>query len=254
MVIYKFHSIEEYLKKGNIQGTLMLSEENHRNQQLSCLAESADVSVRHITRVELNRICGDKNKHRGVALIIDDLSINGFGQGERRGRVKKRFREYLDELSEEKTLILFLDNITDTGNLGAILRSADQFRVKLVVIPRRKAAGETEAVIRTSSGASAYVTIVEVANLAHAIKECRKYGFWIYGADLTGELLPDIVFSGKSGLVLGSEGSGLSRLVKENCDYLVSIPAAGHVDSFNVSVAAGILMYEITKQQGFYSS
>ena len=253
MVIYKFHSIEEYLKKVDIHGTLLLSEGNDRNQQLSALAESADVRVRHITRAELNRICGGK-KHRGAALEIDSLSIDGFGQRTRRGGQKKRFSEYLDALGEERTLILFLDNITDTGNLGAIIRSADQFRVKLVVIPRRKAAGETEAVIRTSSGASAYVTIVEVANLVRAIKECRKYGFWIYGADLAGELLPDIVFSDKSGLVLGSEGSGLSRLVKENCDYLVSIPAAGHVDSFNVSVAAGILMYEITRQQGLYSS
>lgn len=253
MVIYKLHSIEEYLKKGDIQGTLLLSEENHRNQQLSYLAESADVRVRHIARVELNRICGGK-KHRGAVLEIDNLSIDGSGQRVRRRGLKKRFSEYLDALGEERTLILFLDNITDTGNLGAIIRSADQFRVKLIVIPRRKAVGESEAVIRTSSGASAYVTIVEVANLVQAVKECRKYGFWIYGADLAGEPLPDIVFSDKSGLVLGSEGSGLSRLVKENCDYLVSIPAAGHVDSFNVSVAAGILMYEITRQQGFYSS
>lgn len=246
MVIYKFHSIEEYLKKGDIQGTLLLSEENHRNQQLISLAESADVRVRHISRAELNRICGGK-KHRGAALEIDSLSIIGSGQ-------KKRFSEYLDALGEERTLILFLDSITDSGNLGAIIRSADQFGVKLVVIPRRKAAGETETLIRTSSGASAYVTIVEVANLVQAIKECRKYGFWIYGADLAGEVLPDIVFPDKSGLVLGSEGSGLSRLVKETCDYLVSIPAAGQVDSFNVSVAAGILMYEIRRQQGFYSS
>ena len=241
------------MKKGDIQGTLLLSEENHRNQQLSSLAERADVRVQHITRVELNKTCGGK-KHRNAALVIDSLPIDDSGQRARRGGLKKRFSEYLDELGEERTLILFLDNITDTGNLGAIIRSADQFRVKLVVIPRHKAAGETEAVIRTSSGASAYVTIVEVANLVQAIKECRKYGFWIYGADLSGELLPDIVFSDKSGLVLGSEGSGLSRLVKENCDYLVSIPAAGHVDSFNVSVAGGILMYEITRQQGFYSS
>jgi 23S rRNA (guanosine2251-2'-O)-methyltransferase len=253
MVIYKFHSIEEYLKKGDIQGTLLLSEENHRNQQLSSLAESADVRVRYITRAELNRICWGK-KHRGAALLIDNLSIDGSGQRTCRGGLNKKFSEYLDALGEDSALILFLDSITDTGNLGAIIRSADQFGVKLVVIPRRKAAVETEAVIRTSSGASAYVTIVEVANLVQALKECRKYGFWIYGADLFGELLPDIIFPDKSGLVLGSEGSGLSRLVKENCDYLVSIPAAGHVDSFNVSVAAGILMYEITRQQGFYSS
>jgi len=253
MVIYKFHSIEEYLKNGDIQGTLLLSEGNQRNQQLISLAESADVRVRHISRAELNRICGGK-KHRGAALEIDSLSIVGSGQREQRGGRKKRFSEYLDALGKERTLILFLDNITDSGNLGAIIRSADQFGVKLIVIPRRKAAGETETLIRTSSGASAYVTIVEVANLVQAIKECRKYGFWIYGADLAAELLPDIVFPDKSGLVLGSEGSGLSRLVKENCDYLVSIPAAGHVDSFNVSVAAGILMYEIRRQQGFYSS
>ncbi len=253
MVVYKFHSIEEYLKKGDIQGTLLLSEGNDRNQQLSALAESADVRVRHITRAELNRICRGK-KHRGAALVIDNLSINDSGQWAHRRGLKRSFSEYLDALGGESALILFLDSITDTGNLGAIIRSADQFGVKLVVIPKRKTAGETEAVIRTSSGASAYITIVEVANLVQAIKECRKYGFWIYGADLAGELLPDIVFPDKSGLVLGSEGSGLSRLVKENCDYLVSIPAAGHVDSFNVSVAAGILMYEITRQQGFYSS
>ena len=235
MVIYKFHSMLEYLKKGDIRGTLLLSQQNNRNQQLVSLAEKPDVNVniQHITRAELNHICGDKN-HRGAALVLENLSIGTHRKKVGRGGLANRLSEYLDALGDESTLILFLDSITDPGNLGAIIRSADQFGVKLIVIPKRKAAGETEAVIRSSSGAAAYVEIVEVANLVQALKECRKHGFWIYGADLSGELLPDIDFPNKSGLVLGSEGSGLGRLVKENCDYLVAIPAVGHVDSFNV--------------------
>jgi 23S rRNA (guanosine2251-2'-O)-methyltransferase len=142
---------------------------------------------------------------------------------------------------------MVLDGITDPQNLGAILRSADQFAAELVVIPSRRSARETETVSRVSSGASVYVPLAIVPNIATALERLKESGFWIYGADIAGEPLDRVSFSEKACLVMGSEGFGMRRLVREKCDHLIRIPASGHVDSFNVSVAAGILMFEVNR-------
>ena len=160
-------------------------------------------------------------------------------------------RERLAEISSPSALILLLDEISDPRNLGAILRSADQFRVELVILPTRRAARETQAVVQTSAGASLYVPVASVPNLAAGLEAAKEAGFWVYGADLGGRRLDSVSFEGRVALVLGSEGAGLRRLVRERCDALVRIPSGGHVDSLNVSVAAGILMYEIRRQQDF---
>jgi 23S rRNA (guanosine2251-2'-O)-methyltransferase len=157
----------------------------------------------------------------------------------------------VEGLGAPSALVLFLDEIQDPQNLGAVLRSADQLAVDFVVVPSRRSASEPGAVLRSSAGASAHVTLVEVANLVQAIRLCQQAGIWIYGADIRGRRLEQLAFAGRVGLVMGSEGSGLRRLVKDSCDELVRIPARGHVDSFNVSVAAGIMLYEIRRQQGF---
>lgn len=155
-------------------------------------------------------------------------------------------------VDSQESLIVMLDHVTDPHNLGAVLRSADQFGVDGVVLPDRRAADITPVVVKTSSGASAYVPVARVKNLATAARELKDHGYWIYGADMSGERADTANLTGRIAVILGSEGSGLSQLLRERSDGLVSLPTAGHVDSLNVSVAAGILMYEIRRQQKWF--
>lgn len=143
---------------------------------------------------------------------------------------------------------MILDGITDPHNLGAILRSADQFGADLVLIPERRAVQANETVVKVSSGAAQYVPVAVVTNLTREIKTLKDNGFWIYGADMNGDSSYSEKFASRTCIVMGSEGDGISTLVRRNCDYIVSIPMQGHIDSLNVSVAAGILMYEFRRE------
>ncbi|EGC82287.1 23S rRNA (guanosine(2251)-2'-O)-methyltransferase RlmB [Anaerococcus prevotii] len=159
--------------------------------------------------------------------------------------------ENLDDLSDEKRLII-LDQIEDPHNLGAIIRSAESFGFDGVVIPERRSASVTSTVYKTSAGAINNIKVYRVKNLTRSIKDLKDKGFWIYG--LAGEADSSIDkadLTGKVGLVVGNEGSGISRLVRDNCDMLVNIPMLGRVNSLNASVAAGISMYELLRQNGF---
>ena len=159
--------------------------------------------------------------------------------------------EKLDDLSDEKRLII-LDQIEDPHNLGAIIRSAESFGFDGVIIPERRSASVTSTVYKTSAGAINNIKVYRVKNLTRSIKDLKDKGFWIYG--LAGEADSSIDkadLTGKVGLVVGNEGSGISRLVRDNCDMLVNIPMLGRVNSLNASVAAGISMYELLRQNGF---
>ena len=201
--------------------------------------------VRRVQRSELDTLAGAA-EHRGAGLLLA-----GEPGEARRPPQAASLRERLAAISSPTALLLLLDEINDPHNLGAILRSADQFGVELVVLPTRRAARETQAVVKSSAGASLYVPVASLPNLASSLESVKQAGFWVYGADLDGRRLDEVRFEGRVALVLGSEGSGLRRLVRERCDALVRIPSGGHVDSLNVSVAAGILMHEIRRQQGF---
>ena len=159
--------------------------------------------------------------------------------------------ESLDDLNDEKRLII-LDQIEDPHNLGAIIRSAESFGFDGVVIPERRSASVTSTVYKTSAGAINNIKVYRVKNITRSIKDYKDNEFWIYG--LAGEADSSIDkadLTGKVGLVVGNEGSGISRLVRDNCDMLVNIPMLGRVNSLNASVAAGISMYELLRQNGF---
>ena len=159
--------------------------------------------------------------------------------------------ESLDDLNDEKRLVI-LDQIEDPHNLGAIIRSAESFGFDGVVIPERRSASVTSTVYKTSAGAINNIKVYRVKNLTRSIKDLKDKGFWIYG--LAGESdfsIDKADLTGKVGLVVGNEGSGISRLVRDNCDMLVNIPMLGRVNSLNASVAAGISMYELLRQNGF---
>jgi 23S rRNA (guanosine2251-2'-O)-methyltransferase len=238
--VFGFHSIEEALRRGVGEGTLLLSREGPRITQLRQLAEKKGVPVSEVEDGEITRLCGVPT-HRGALLVLARASSSQ----------KASLAHHLKDMTAEKPIVLVLDGITDPQNLGAILRSADQFGVELVVIPSRRSAQESQTVSKVSSGASEYVPLAVVPNIPAALELLKENGFWIYGADADGQPTNSLKLTGKVCIVMGSEGTGLHRLVRERCDFLISIPAAGHVDSFNVSVSAGILLFEARRQQGF---
>ena len=156
------------------------------------------------------------------------------------------------KIAEEKgepPFLLLLDNIEDPHNLGAIIRTANLAGVHGVIIPKRRAVGLTATVAKTSAGAINYTPVAKVGNLSKTIQELKKKGIWFACADMSGTKMYELDLTGPIGLVVGSEGDGVSKLVKENCDFAASIPMAGEIDSLNASVAAGVLAYEIVRQR-----
>ena len=167
---------------------------------------------------------------------------------EKKESTQKNLSVFLKSYTKKDALVIVLDKITDPHNYGAILRSADQFYADLIIIPGRQSAQDSPTVLKTSAGASNYVPVV-IHNIASAISMLKENGFWIFGAGLDGDRIDKKDFKGRVAVVLGSEGKGISSLVKKSCDTLISIPTSGNIDSLNVSVAAGIIMYEVRKQQ-----
>lgn len=154
----------------------------------------------------------------------------------------------------EEPFLFLLDNIEDPHNLGAIIRTANLAGAHGVIIPKRRAVGLTATVARTSAGALNYTPVARVTNLGNTIDELKKEGIWFVCADMGAELMYRQNLTGPIGLVIGNEGEGVSRLVKEKCDFTASIPMKGNIDSLNASVAAGVLAYEIVRQRSFGGS
>ena len=150
---------------------------------------------------------------------------------------------------KEDPFIFLLDNIEDPHNLGAIIRTANLAGAHGVIIPKRRAVGLTAVVAKTSAGALNYTPVAKVTNLSAAIEELKKKGLWFVCADMSGDVMYKLNLKGPIGLVIGNEGEGVSRLVKEKCDFMAAIPMKGEIDSLNASVAAGILAYEIVRQR-----
>ncbi len=154
----------------------------------------------------------------------------------------------------EAPFLFLLDNIEDPHNLGAIIRTANLVGAHGVIIPKNRAAGLTATVARTSAGALNYTPVAKVTNLAKTIEDLKKEGLWFVCADMGGTTMYQTNLTGPIGLVIGNEGEGVGRLVKEKCDYIASIPMKGNIDSLNASVAAGVLAYEIVRQRGEWKS
>ena len=153
--------------------------------------------------------------------------------------------------AEGRCTVVVLDSVTDPHNVGAILRSADQFGASLVIMPERHSSNkinDNDVIQRSSAGSASWVTCSVVTNLVRCVEKLKSNGFWVYGADAGGTSVQEGKFADRTVLVMGSEGTGISRLLKEQCDSIVSIPTCGKIDSLNVSVATGVLLYEIYRQ------
>ncbi len=185
---------------------------------------------------------------------LDRLSDSGHHQGVVAQAAAYEYAEVEDILENarqkgEDPFIFILDEIEDPHNLGAIIRTANLAGAHGVIIPKRRAVGLTATVAKTSAGAINYTPVAKVTNIGRTIDELKKSGMWFVCADMGGDTMYNLNLKGSIGLVIGNEGSGVSRLVKEKCDYIASIPMKGDIDSLNASVAAGVLAYEIVRQR-----
>ncbi|MBR2913668.1 MAG: 23S rRNA (guanosine(2251)-2'-O)-methyltransferase RlmB, partial [Oscillospiraceae bacterium] len=161
--------------------------------------------------------------------------------------------EDLLEVSKKKgtaPFIIICDEIEDPHNLGAIIRTAETAGADGIIIPKRRSAMLTPTVHKTSAGAASWLPVARVSNLAATIEKLKAAGVWVYGTDMNGSLYTETSFDGAVALVIGSEGFGMSRLIREKCDFLVKLPMHGKITSLNASVAAGIFMYEVVRQRG----
>ena len=185
---------------------------------------------------------------------LDQLSETGKHQGVIAYTAAYEYVDVADILAaarskNEPPFIILLDNIEDPHNLGAIIRTANVAGAHGVIIPKNRAAGLTATVARTSAGALNYTPVAKVTNLGKTIEELKKEGLWFVCADMNGTTMYQLDLTGPIGLVVGSEGEGVGRLVREKCDFIASIPMKGDIDSLNASVAAGVLAYEIVRQR-----
>ena len=185
---------------------------------------------------------------------LDQLSETGKHQGVIAQAAAYRYSEVEDmlKLAEEKgepPFLFILDGIEDPHNLGAIIRTANLAGAHGVIIPKRRAVGLTSTVAKTSAGALNYTPVAKVTNISATIEELKERGLWFVCADMGGESMYRLDLKGPIGLVIGNEGEGVSRLVREKCDFIASIPMKGDIDSLNASVAAGVLAYEIVRQR-----
>src|SRR6266849_4176966 len=237
--IYGINAVAEALKaRGRAFEWVGVSKERHdlRLQRVVDECRRQGVAVRFLIRPELDRMTGN-NAHQGVVAVTS----------------AKRYNDLEDVVAAKRgqhSLVVVLDGVEDPHNLGAILRTADAAGADGVVIPERRSAAVTAAVAKVSAGASEHLPVAKVTNISRALEELKEKDLWVVGLDERGEKTYDAVdYKMHCAIVLGAEGKGLHDLVRKHCDFLVSIPMLGKVPSLNVSVAAGVVLYEVVRQR-----
>ena len=200
-------------------------------------ARKKDTLVQYVSKERLNQL-SQTGTHQGVIAVVAAYEYS---------TVEDILQKAKDK--GEDPFILLLDGIEDPHNLGAIIRTANLAGAHGVIIPRRRAVGLTATVARTSAGALNYTPVAKVANLTKTMEVLKKEGMWFVCADMDGQKMYQLNLRGPIGVVIGNEGEGVSRLVKEKCDFVASIPMKGDIDSLNASVAAGVLSYEVVRQR-----
>lgn len=239
MTIEGRNAVAEALRSGKPIDRLFIQDHCQDGPVLTIkrLARTKDIPVKYVEKERLDQL-SETGRHQGV---IAYAAAYEYAQVE-------DMLEAAHQKGEPPFLIL-LDGIEDPHNLGAIIRTANLAGAHGVVIPKDRAAGLTATVARTSAGALNYTPVARVTNLAKTMKELKKQGMWFVCADMDGTAMYDLDLKGSIGLVIGNEGEGVGRLVKETCDFTASIPMKGDIDSLNASVAAGVLAYEIVRQR-----
>ncbi len=238
-IVFGRNSVSEAIKSGRPLDSILVARGEHTGSIPKILkdAKTADIPVKEVDRKKLDFMCGHGN-HQGIIAVgavkeystVDDI----FNLAEEKG---------------EAPFIIVCDEIEDPHNLGAIIRTAEAAGAHGVIVPKRRSAPLSFAVAKTSAGAVEFMHVARVTNIPQTLDDLKKRGVWVYCADMDGDTFYNANLKGAVALVIGSEGKGVGRLVKEKCDVILSMPMKGKINSLNASVAAGILMYEISKQR-----
>ncbi len=231
--------VTEALRSGRAIDSLLIAkgELNGSVKVIAAKAKAMHIPIKEVDRKKLDMMCSGSS-HQGVVALA---AIKEYST------VEDIFQLAKDR--NEPPFIIVLDEIEDAHNLGAIIRTAECAGAHGIIIPKRRAAGLSYAVGKTSAGAYEYMPVARVTNIPSTLDELKERGCWIYGADMEGSAYAENDLKGAAALVIGSEGNGIGKLVREKCDVILSLPMRGRINSLNASVAAGILMYEFTRQR-----
>ncbi len=237
-IIIGRNPVIESLKSGKLIDSIYVNSEAGGSISVICrMAREQGIVIKQVNEQKLNKMANGAS-HQGVIAMTACAEYVEI--------------EDILEIAKEKNeppFIIICDEIEDPHNLGAIIRTAEASGAHGVIIPKRRSASLNHTVYKTSAGAAAWVPVARVSNLSQAVDTLKENGVWIYGTDSSGEDYRNVTFDGAVGLVIGSEGFGVSRLLKEKCDFLLKLPMVGKITSLNASVAGGIFMYEVLKSR-----
>ena len=206
-----------------------------KDEEILSLIDKRKINTKILDNKELDRMC--KGLHQGIILEVEDIKVYSFD-------------EVILGITKDYPLVVILDHLEDPHNLGAIIRSSEAFGVDAIILPNDRSVGITSTVVKTSVGTIEKVKIINVPNINNAIRKLKDLGYWIVGTDMEGTNYTEIDYKTKIGLVIGNEGKGMSKVTRENCDYIAKIPMKGTVNSLNASVACGIFLSEINRSRG----
>ena len=232
MQVYGKNVALEYLDSEKVVKRVYLSDSFNDNE-IKDLINRRHINVKHLSKHDMDRKCS--GLHQGIILDVEDY----------------QYQELDTILDKESALVVMLDHIEDPHNFGAIIRTCEAAGVDLIIIPEDRSVSINSTVIKTSVGTLFNMKIAKVNNLVNAIKYLKKQGFWIVGTDMKGTDYDKIDYKGNTCIICGNEGSGMSRLVRENCDFIATINMLGNVNSLNASVATGIILFEAIKNRRY---
>lgn len=216
-----------YIKKGETEGSI---------NKIIGKAKAKKILIKTVDKNKLDEMSESEN-HQGIIAVANEYKYY-------------ELEDVLEEVKDKPSFFLILDEIEDPHNLGAIIRSAEASGVDAIIIPKRRACQVNATVEKTAAGATSHMKVVRVTNLVQTIEKMKEQGIWIYSVDMDGSEYTRTDLNGKIALVIGNEGKGISRLIKEKSDFTISIPMKGHINSLNASVAASVLMFEAVRQRG----
>ena len=238
-LIYGRNTVTEAIISGKTINKIYIQKSSKELYDIIHLAKKNKIVIVEADKQKLDKMIEYKNS-QGIVASITDFEYSTIDE----------ILESVENLEKEKksSIVLILDKIEDPHNLGAIIRTAECMGVSGIIIQKRNACQITDTVEKVAVGATQYVKVARVTNITESIKYLQENGFWIYGLDMNGESkLYDTKFEGKIGIVVGNEGNGISRLVKENCDFMLNIPMYGKINSLNASVSVAMCLYEVRK-------
>jgi len=231
MIVYGRNVAKEILKNNKKVEKIIL-QDNFDDKDILSMIENQNLKVERLDKRGFSKF--DKFSHQGIILYIEDF----------------RYSDVEDFMNDDSSVIVILDHLEDPHNLGAIIRTCESAGVNGIIIPKDRSVDINSTVMKTSAGALENVKIAKVVNLTQTINKLKDNGFWIVGTDMENSVdYREIDYSGKIGLVIGSEGFGMTKMVKDSCDFIARIPMHGKINSLNASVAAGIMIYEVIRSK-----